>query len=137
MLIANLSLWDRLSGMRTNVFPRLTWVLVVWSTKCMSQWSYSSLRISMRSHLWQRLPAYLCILAHEDESIARGAVPRIMILFNKDPRPPPITDEYTWKLLQPGAQFRLEMLSFGNGTPRWVIVCCVEETTIFPLILHL
>ena len=72
--------------------------------------------------LWQRFPQFLCVLAHSDEQVARRGAVEILVLFDKNPAPPPLGDAYTYALLKPGAAFRRQLELFISGVPRWVIV---------------
>lgn len=46
---------------------------------------------------------------------SRRCVPKILTMFDRDPRPPPVHSAYTWRLLRPGSVFRKELELFGQG----------------------
>ena len=65
-----------------------------------------------------RLPYLLLALAVLDESEARQHAIAIVEVFEKDPRPPPVHHELTWRLLKPTVEFRVELGRFIAGCKR-------------------
>ena len=66
---------------------------------------------------WLRLPWVIAGAALVDESAARTCGHNALAAFQRDPRPPPIQDALTWRLLKDGAPFRRGLELFLSGTP--------------------
>ena len=77
----------------------------------------STLQLTMKNDYWQRLPWLLSGLAHCDEQVARSCGRKAKEAIQVDPRRE-AHDSITWRLLEPGCPFDMELDRFIAGTPR-------------------
>jgi hypothetical protein len=74
-------------------------------------------QLLLKTDFLKRLPVLFCGLAHWDEEVARRIAVAIAEAFDKDPRQE-VHHRVTWKLMQPGHVFHIQLRLFASGTPR-------------------
>eukprot|EP00959_Pyramimonas_sp_CCMP1952_P057638 1203190-Pyramimonas_sp.AAC.1 len=83
--------------------------------------------LGVKCAYWKALPWTLIGLAQLDEERARQSGQLSLDQFAKAPSAPPAQHRITWKLLQPGAPFRIELEKFVGGASRWSLASHFQE----------
>eukprot|EP00959_Pyramimonas_sp_CCMP1952_P053056 1109948-Pyramimonas_sp.AAC.2 len=93
--------------------------------RAFSSTTFESVRIRMDALLLEKLnylnqlPWYICSLGHWDDRVFMECGRKVLEKFNVDPRQE-MHHRLSWKLLAPGAEFRLELEAVLRGDKtRW------------------